>query len=125
MQSPSPSADDYFPAFRHRDFRLYWFSQFIAHCGVWMQILAQSWALYEITGSAIGVGLNGLFRAAPSFGFGFFGGAFADRYERKSIVLVTTSIQVILSFILALFLSVGIVLWGLFAALRRGGSSSN
>lgn len=101
MQSPSPSADGYFPAFRHRDFRLYWFSQFIAHCGIWMQILAQSWALYEITGSAIGVGLNGLFRAAPSFGFGFFGGVFADRYERKSIVLVTTLIQVILSFILA------------------------
>ncbi len=101
MQSPSPSADGYFPAFRHRDFSLYWSSQFIAHCGVWMQIMAQSWALYEITGSAIGVGLNGLFRAAPSFGFGFFGGVFADRYERKIIVLVTTSIQVILSFILA------------------------
>ena len=100
--SPQPSpSQGYFPAFRYRDFRLYWTSQFIGHCGVWMQIMAQSWALYEITGSAIGVGLNGLFRAAPSFGFGFFGGAFADRYERKRIVIVTTSIQVILSSILA------------------------
>ncbi len=101
MSPDSPPAQGYFPAFGYRDFRLYWWSQFVSHCGVWMQIMAQSWALYEITGSAIGVGLNGLFRAAPSFGFGFFGGVFADRYERKSIVLVTTSIQVILSFILA------------------------
>lgn len=101
MQSPSPSADGYFPAFRHRNFRLYWTGQFVSHCGVWMQIMAQSWALYEITGSAVGVGLNGLFRAAPSFGFGFFGGAFADRYDRKRIVLVSTSIQVLLSFFLA------------------------
>lgn len=98
----SPSDNEgYLPAFRHRDFRLYWFSQFVSHCGVWMQIMAQSWALYDITGSAIGVGLNGLFRAAPSFGLGFFGGAFADRYERKRIVLVATSIQAFLSFILA------------------------
>ncbi len=101
MSPESPPSQGYFPAFRYRDFRLYWTSQIISHCGVWMQIMAQSWALYEITGSAIGVGLNGLFRAAPSFGFGFFGGAFADRYERKSIVLVTTLIQVILSFVLA------------------------
>ena len=63
--------------------------------------MAQSWALYEITGSAVGVGLNGLFRAGPSFGFGFFGGAFADRYDRKRIVLVSTVIQVLLSFFLA------------------------
>ena len=101
MGSSPSAAEGYFPAFRHRDFRLYWFSQFVSHCGVWMQIMAQSWALYEITGSAIGVGLNGLFRAAPSFGFGFFGGAFADRYERKRIVMMTTSVQVVLGAILA------------------------
>ncbi len=71
MSPDSPPAQGYFPAFGYRDFRLYWWSQFVSHCGVWMQIMAQSWALYEITGSAIGVGLNGLFRAAPSFGFGF------------------------------------------------------
>jgi len=101
MPPPSSSTEGYFPAFRYRDFRLYWTGQFIAHCGVWMQIMAQSWALYEITGSAIGVGLNGLFRAGPSFGFGFFGGAFADRYERKRIVLLTTAVQMVLSFVLA------------------------
>ncbi len=119
----------YFPAFRHRDFRLYWTGQFISHCGVWMQIMAQSWALYEITGSAIGVGLNGLFRAVPTISFGFFGGVFADRYERKRIVLVTTLIQVVLSSTLAvLAFTDSLTAWSIYlltavnATVQAGGS---
>ena len=101
MARPSAPSEGYFPAFRYRDFQLYWTSQFISCCGVWMQIMAQSWALYEITGSAVGVGLNGLFRAVPSFGLGFFGGALADRYERKRILLIATALQMFASLILA------------------------
>jgi MFS family permease len=61
------------------------------------------------------VGLNGLFRAAPSFGFGFFGGAFADRYERKRIVLATTFAQVVLSAALAVLAFTGnLAAWSIY-----------
>lgn len=66
-----------------------------------MQILAKSWALYEITGSAVGLGLNGLFRAIPDLLLGFYGGAIADRYDRKRIILFSEFMQTILASALA------------------------
>jgi MFS family permease len=76
-------------AFRYRDFRLFWLSVLVSNIGSWMQMTATNWLLYRLTGSALQLGLNGVFRAVPSFLFGFFGGTFADRYDRKWLLLWT------------------------------------
>ncbi len=80
-------------AFRYRDFRLFWFSLFISNIGTWMQMTATNWLLYQLTNSPLQLGLNGVFRAIPAIALGLISGTFADRYDRKRLLLWT---QVIL-----------------------------
>ncbi len=90
-------------AFHYRDFRLFWLSLLISNIGTWMQMTATSWLLYELTSSPMQLGLNGIFRAVPAIGLGLFAGTFADRYDRKWLLVWT---QLLLSL---LALGVGIL----------------
>ena len=45
-------------AFTYRDFRLLWFGAFTSTVGTWMQKVAQSWLILELTKSAFYLGLD-------------------------------------------------------------------
>jgi MFS family permease len=81
-------------AFHYRDFRLFWLSLFISNIGTWMQMTATNWLLYELTDSPLQLGLNGVFRAIPAIALGLISGTFADRYDRRRLLLAT---QVVLA----------------------------
>ncbi|HXV79924.1 MAG TPA: MFS transporter [Candidatus Binatia bacterium] len=83
-------------AFRYRDFRLFWISLFVSNIGTWMQMTATNWLLYQLTGSPVQLGLNGIFRAIPAIGLGLISGTFADRYNRRRLMLGT---QLLLAFL--------------------------
>jgi MFS family permease len=89
-------------AFRYRDFRLYWTSLFISNIGTWMQMTATNWLLYQLTGSPVQLGLNGIFRALPAIALGLFSGTFVDRYDRRRLLLWTQAILGLLAFALGL-----------------------
>jgi MFS family permease len=76
-------------AFRYRDFRLFWISLFVSNIGTWMQMTATNWLLYQLTDSPVQLGLNGIFRAIPAIGLGLISGTFADRYDRRRLMLGT------------------------------------
>jgi MFS family permease len=76
-------------AFRYRDFRLFWISLFVSNIGTWMQMTATNWLLYQLTNSSVQLGLNGVFRAIPAISLGLISGTFADRYDRKRLLLST------------------------------------
>jgi MFS family permease len=76
-------------AFRYRDFRLFWVSLFVSNTGTWMQMIATNWLLYQLTDSPVQLGLNGIFRALPAIGLGLISGTFADRYDRRRLMLGT------------------------------------
>jgi MFS family permease len=76
-------------AFRYRDFRLFWTSLLISNIGTWMQMTATTWLLYQLTNSPVLLGLNGIFRAVPAIGLGVISGTFADRYDRRKLMLWT------------------------------------
>ena len=76
-------------AFHYRDFRLFWISLFVSNTGTWMQMIATNWLLYQLTDSPIQLGLNGIFRAIPAIGLGLISGTFADRYDRRRLMLAT------------------------------------
>jgi MFS family permease len=86
---PNPQTVGRLAAFRYRDFRLFWLSLFVSNVGTWMQMTATNWLLYQITDSAFQLGLNGLFRAVPAIFLGLISGTFADRYDRKRLLLWT------------------------------------
>ena len=92
----SPQSVGRLAAFHYRDFRLFWLSLFISNVGTWMQMTATNWLLYQLTNSPMQLGLNGVFRALPAIVLGVVSGTFADRYDRKWLLLWT---QVVLAFV--------------------------
>lgn len=91
-----------FPAFRSRDFKIFWSAQFLSNIGTQMQFVALNWQVYTITHSAFALGLIGFFRFAPILIFSLIGGATADAHNRKKLQFVTQSTYIILSLILAI-----------------------
>ena len=79
----APEAAGKLAALGYRDFRLFWSGQLISNIGTWMQMTATNWLLYQLTGSAVLLGLNGIFRAVPALTLGLVSGTFADRYDRR------------------------------------------
>ncbi len=105
-----------FSAFRYRDFRLFWSSVLISNIGTWMQMTATNWLLYELTNSPMQLGLNGVFRAVPSLALGLISGTFADRYDRRRLLLWTQSVSGLLALSLGLLDKSGnIQAWHIYA----------
>ena len=95
MTQPEPTRPTgYFSSLRYRNFRLFWIARLISHLGTSIQNVVMAWTLYEITGSAFQLGLNGLFRAVPTILFGLFAGTIADRFERRRLVFISDSILI-------------------------------
>lgn len=90
-----------FRAFRYPDFRLMWLGACTSSIGTWMQILAQSWLVYQLSNSSFYLGLDAFFGQIPIFLLSLFGGVFADRKSRRSLLLASQFIQLSCAFILS------------------------
>lgn len=90
-----------FRALRHRNYRLYFYGQLVSLIGTWMQQTAMSWLVYEITGSKFLLGAISAVGSAPMMLFALWGGALADRYPKRSILIITQIVEMIFAFALA------------------------
>lgn len=90
-----------FRALKHRNYRLFFFGQIISLSGTWMQSVAQSWLVYNKTGSVALLGLIGFASQFPIFLLTVFGGAIADKYDRRKILIFTQASAMTLAAILA------------------------
>lgn len=72
-----------------------------------MQILAQSWLVYQLSNSSVYLGLDAFFGQIPIFLFSLFGGVFADRRNRQSILILSQIVQMICAFVLATLVATG------------------
>jgi MFS family permease len=88
-------------ALRHRDFRLFVGGQLISLIGSWMQIVAQSWLVYRLTGSSLLLGTVGFTSQIPVFLLAPVGGIAADRGDRRRIVIATQAASMALAGVLA------------------------
>lgn len=94
-------------ALRERNFRLYVIGQFTSQFGNWIELTAVSWIIYEMTNSPLLLGLNGLFRAAPTILLALYGGAIADRVPRRLLLLCTESTMLTASLVMGLLVVTG------------------
>jgi MFS family permease len=99
---PNPQTVGRLAALRYRDFRLFWTGLLISNIGTWMQMTATNWLLYQLTNSPVLLGLNGIFRAVPAIGLGVISGTFADRYDRRKLMLWTEIVSGLLALGLAI-----------------------
>src|SRR3954467_5653056 len=78
-----------FSALRHRNFRLFFTGQLISFTGTWMTTTAQGWLVYQLTGSTALLGIVAAAASAPILVFSTWGGLLADRYPKRSVIVVT------------------------------------
>ena len=86
---------------RHRNYRLFFFGQLVSVIGTWMQTVAQSFLVLDLTHSGTQLGLTTAARFLPILVFGQAGGLFADRRNKRRILLVTQSAAGLLAAVFA------------------------
>ena len=104
-------------AFRHRDYRLYFAGQGISQTGTWLQMIATSWLIYHMTGSAFLLGLAAFTLHIPLLVLGPFAGVWVDRQKKRRVLQITQSLALAQSLaMLALVASGQVEAWHLVAA---------
>jgi MFS family permease len=89
-------------ALKHRDFRLFWFGNFLSNVGTWMQNVAQSWLVLQLApvNSAFWLGVIGFAASAPMLVFTILGGVIADRVDKRKLMYVTQISMMVLAFMM-------------------------
>lgn len=90
-----------FRSLRHRNYRLFFFGQLVSLMGTWMQNVAQSWLVWELSHSSVWLGIIGFMTFVPQLLFSMIGGIAADRYPKRTLIIVTQSASMLLAFVLA------------------------
>jgi MFS family permease len=97
---------------RQRNYRLYFFGQLVSVAGTWMQTVAQSFLVLDLTHSGTQLGLTTAARFAPMLIFGPLGGLFADRLDKRHVLYLTQTLQGLLAGAFAILLASGsMTLW--------------
>jgi MFS family permease len=81
-----------------RDYRLIFIAILCASTSMHMRNVASLYQVYQISGSAVQLGLTGFFQALPFICFGLFGGVLADTFNRKKLIVATQLFNLIPSF---------------------------
>jgi MFS family permease len=101
-----------FRTFLHRDFRLMWLGACASTIGTFVQQFAQSWLVYDLTKDPFYLGLDLFLGQLPIILFSLVGGVFADRMDRRKMLLSSQYIQMICAFVLAaLFFTHTVRIW--------------
>ena len=104
-------------ALRHRNFRLFLGGQVVSLAGTWMQQVALSWLVYRLTRSPFLLGLMGFAGQIPSLLLAPFAGVWADRGNRRRIVIATQALAMVQALLLAALVFSGHVSVGYLLAL--------
>jgi MFS family permease len=111
-------------ALRHRDFTLFLSARFLATAAVQMQSVAVGWQIYDRTGDPLDLGLVGLAQFVPFVPLVLIAGHFADRFERRRIILLCFAVEMLCGlFLMAYTLSDFPAVWPVFAVLALYGSA--
>lgn len=105
--SPRAAVNQTFRALRNRNYRLFWSGQIISTVGTWMQRIALAWLVLDLTGSAFALGLVTTFQSLPVLFLSLFGGVIADRFPKRSLLLVTQTAKLVQSAALAVLVAAG------------------
>jgi MFS family permease len=96
-----------FEALSQREFRLIWYGQIFTAMATWMDQVARGWLIYELTNSALQLGLVRGVQAIPILLLSPLAGSAADRYSRKMQVMVAQIVDGVLYAAVALLIFSG------------------
>lgn len=105
-----------FAALSGRNYRLWFGGQSISLVGTWMQSIAQSWLVYELTGSAAVLGTVVAVQTLPTLLLGPYAGVWVDRLDRRRLMIGLQTVMGLQALTLAALTLGGLVaLWHVFA----------
>ncbi|MCU0311074.1 MAG: MFS transporter [Acidimicrobiales bacterium] len=106
---------DTFSALAVRNFRLLFAGQVVSVTGTWMQMIAQSWLVLTLTGSAAVLGLVTALQFLPTLLLGPYAGVVADRVDKRRLLLVTQTLSGTLAITLGVLVATDVVqIWMVF-----------
>jgi MFS family permease len=77
-----------FASLRVRNYRLFAAGQVVSLVGTWMQRVAQDWLVLNLSGgSPVALGVAAALQFGPTLLLSLFGGAFADRYDKRHLLI--------------------------------------
>jgi MFS family permease len=104
-----------FASLANRNYRRYFTGQAISLIGTWMQSVAQSWLVLQMTGSGTALGLVVALQTLPVLLLGPYGGVVADRVDKRRLMIALQSMMGVLALVLGILTVTGAVrLWQVF-----------
>lgn len=105
----------FFSSFEVREFKIFWFVMFFSLIGTWIQSMAQSWLVFDLTHSSFLLGLVGFLSYLPISLFVFAAGVLVDRTIKRNLLIFTQTTFMLLAFVLALLVhSDSVRVWHIF-----------
>jgi MFS family permease len=92
---------------KQHNFLLYWLGQFVSLVGTWMQQLALSWVVLDLTRSAFALGMVNFVSALPPALLLLYGGTIADRFSKRKVLILSQVIFLIGALVLAVLVRGG------------------
>ncbi len=121
----SVKEDGNWRSFRHHNYRLLFPANTISNIGSWAQRVAQDWLVLELTHSGTYLGLVTAIQFTPVLFFSLHGGAFADRFNKRKLLIATNALGAFSALALgSLVITHHIRLWHVFALAAVLGVSS-
>jgi MFS family permease len=77
------------------NYRRYFAGQVVSLSGNWMQMVAESWLILELTDSGVAVGLTTALQFVPILLFGAWGGLLADRFSKRTLLITTQAMMIV------------------------------
>ena len=99
-----------FEALSHREYRLLWYGQVFSSMGTWMDQVTRGWLIYELTNSALHLGMVRGIQAIPFLLLSPIAGSTADRYSRKFQVVSAQFANGFLYAVTAVLIFTGLIL---------------
>lgn len=97
-----------------RNFRVLWLGMLFSMAAMQMNIISRSWLAYHISGSGFALGLVALGRGAPQLVLAPIGGAFADRFDKRKLLIFSQFSLVVLSLVNAVLVQLNVIqIWQL------------
>ena len=112
----SVKEDGNWRSFRHRNYRLLFPANTISNIGSWAQRVAQDWLVLELTHSGTYLGIVTAIQFTPVLFFSLHGGAFADRFNKRTLLVATNALGAFAALTLGtLVITHHVQLWHVFA----------
>src|ERR671933_767157 len=98
-----------FRALAHRNYRLFWAGAFLSNVGTWMQTVAQSLLVFQLTNSGTWLGADSFMATVPGLLLTLVGGVIADTVDRKRLLIYTQAGAGMSALTLAALVATGVI----------------